>query len=73
MLGMLFEHWRRGDHFIREADRAEAETWSIKMEGYGGPSRLRPIQLRHGALNIQLQPYDVDRDLAPIAATTAIV
>jgi hypothetical protein len=23
--------------------------------------------------HIQLQPYDVDRDLAPIAATTAIV
>jgi hypothetical protein len=23
---------------IREADRAEAEAWSIRMEGYGGPS-----------------------------------
>src|SRR4051812_24388767 len=22
---------------IREADRAEAEAWSIRMEGYGGP------------------------------------
>ncbi len=23
---------------IREADRAEAEAWSIRMEGYGGPA-----------------------------------
>ena len=22
----------------READRAEAEAWSIRMEGYGGPA-----------------------------------
>ena len=26
---------------IREADRAEAEAWSVRMEGYGGP-RSRP-------------------------------
>ena len=24
---------------IREADRAEAEAWSIQMEGYGGPAQ----------------------------------
>jgi hypothetical protein len=23
---------------IREADRAEAEAWSVRMEGYGGPA-----------------------------------
>jgi hypothetical protein len=24
---------------IRAADRAEAEAWSIQMEGYGGPAQ----------------------------------
>src|SRR5689334_24300717 len=24
---------------LREADRAEAEAWSIRMEGYGGPAQ----------------------------------
>ncbi|MGY3074806.1 hypothetical protein ACVWZZ_001177 [Bradyrhizobium sp. LM6.10] len=27
---------------IRNADRAEAEAWSIRMEGYGGPSQPSP-------------------------------
>src|ERR1700694_611886 len=27
---------------IREADRAEAEAWSIRMEGYGGPAQPSP-------------------------------
>src|SRR5207244_1115533 len=27
---------------IREADRAEAEDWSIRMEGYGGPAQPSP-------------------------------
>jgi hypothetical protein len=27
---------------IRAADRAEAETWSIRMEGYGGPAQPSP-------------------------------
>ena len=27
---------------IREADRAEAEAWSIQMEGYGGPTHPSP-------------------------------
>src|SRR4249920_1336789 len=25
-----------------EADRAEADAWSIRMEGYGGPAQLSP-------------------------------
>jgi len=27
---------------IRAADRAEAEAWSIRMEGYGGPAQPSP-------------------------------
>jgi hypothetical protein len=27
---------------IREADRAEAEAWSVRMEGYGGPAHPSP-------------------------------
>ena len=27
---------------IREADHAEAEAWSIRMEGYGGPAQPSP-------------------------------
>jgi hypothetical protein len=27
---------------IHEADRAEAEAWSIRMEGYGGPAQPSP-------------------------------
>ena len=27
---------------LRAADRAEAEAWSIRMEGYGGPSQPSP-------------------------------
>jgi hypothetical protein len=26
----------------READRAEAELWSLRMEGYGGPAQPSP-------------------------------
>lgn len=26
----------------READRAEAEAWSVRMEGYGGPAQQSP-------------------------------
>jgi hypothetical protein len=29
----------RARQAIREADRAEAELWSIRMEGYGGPAQ----------------------------------
>jgi hypothetical protein len=27
---------------IREADRAEAHAWSVRMEGYGGPAQPSP-------------------------------
>nr|QDP21195.1 hypothetical protein FNV92_03015 [Bradyrhizobium cosmicum] len=27
---------------VRDADRAEAEAWSVRMEGYGGPSQPSP-------------------------------
>ena len=27
---------------VREADRATAEVWSVRMEGYGGPSQPSP-------------------------------
>ena len=27
---------------VREADRAEAEAWSVRMEGYGGPAQPSP-------------------------------
>jgi len=32
----------RAKQAIREADRAEAELWSIRMEGYGGPAQPSP-------------------------------
>jgi hypothetical protein len=36
----------------READRAEAHAWSIRMEGYGGPAQPSPTiaQCLHGGL-----------------------
>ena len=38
---------------IREADRAEAEAWSIRMEGYGGPAQPSPTiaQCLNGGLS----------------------
>jgi hypothetical protein len=33
---------RRATEAIREADRAEAEAWSLQMEGYGGPAQPSP-------------------------------
>jgi hypothetical protein len=30
------------DKAVRAADRAEAEAWSIRMEGYGGPAQPSP-------------------------------
>jgi len=37
---------------LRDADRAEAEAWSIRMEGYGGPARPSPTigQCLYGGL-----------------------
>jgi hypothetical protein len=36
----------------READRAEAYAWSVRMEGYGGPAQPSPTigQCIHGGL-----------------------
>src|SRR3954464_8124768 len=33
---------KRATEAIREADRAEAEAWSVQMEGYGGPAQPSP-------------------------------
>jgi hypothetical protein len=33
---------KRAAEAAREADRAEAEAWSIQMEGYGGPAQPSP-------------------------------
>src|SRR3954469_18244550 len=37
---------------VREADRAEAHAWSVRMEGYGGPAQPSPTigQCLHGGL-----------------------
>lgn len=42
----------RATQAAREADRAEAEAWSILMEGYGGPAQPSPTigQCLHGGL-----------------------
>jgi hypothetical protein len=32
----------RAKEAVRAADRAEAEAWSIRMEGYGGPAQPSP-------------------------------
>jgi hypothetical protein len=33
---------RRAKEAVREADRAEAYAWSLRMEGYGGPAQPSP-------------------------------
>src|SRR5436190_14077787 len=33
---------KRAVEAAREADRAEAEAWSIRMEGFGGPAQPSP-------------------------------
>jgi hypothetical protein len=33
---------QRAIEAAREADRAEAEAWSIRMEGFGGPAQPSP-------------------------------
>jgi hypothetical protein len=45
---------------IREADRAEAEAWSIRMEGYGGPRQPSPtigecLNGGYGRLEVECQ------------------
>jgi hypothetical protein len=40
---MNAEHARkRAAEATREADRAEAHAWSLRMEGYGGPTQPSP-------------------------------
>ena len=43
---------RREESHPRAADRAEAEAWSVRMEGYGGPAQPSPTigQCIHGGL-----------------------
>ena len=43
---------------VREADRAEAEAWSIRMEGFGGPAQPSPtigdaLNARYGYLEVR--------------------
>jgi hypothetical protein len=33
---------KRAREAAREADRAEAYAWSVRMEGFGGPAQLSP-------------------------------
>jgi hypothetical protein len=42
---------KRAAEAIREADRAEAEAWSIQMEGYGGPAQPSPT-IAHNASTV---------------------
>src|SRR5258705_13973012 len=60
----------RAKQAIREADRAEAELWSIRMEGYGGPAPPSPTNaqslkggLRAGGGQIT-PPWDRGRQAA---------
>src|SRR3981189_2066953 len=36
----------RATEAVREADRAEANAWSLRMEGYGGPAQPSPTIAR---------------------------
>lgn len=33
---------KRANEAVRDADRAEAEAWSVRTEGYGGPAQPSP-------------------------------
>jgi hypothetical protein len=48
---------------IRAADRAEAEAWSIRMEGYGGPAQPAPTiaQCLNGCKTRASLPLDAIR------------
>jgi hypothetical protein len=39
---------------VRQADRAEAEAWSIQMEGYGGPAQPSPTNRAMSQWRIRL-------------------
>ena len=62
---------------LREADRAEAEAWSIRMEGYGGPVLILVMQRVHmddlsGFLSSSTDEWEV-LSLPAIAETEALV
>src|SRR3954454_16733794 len=44
---------KRALEAVREADRAEAEAWSLQMEAYGGPAQPSPTigQCLNGGLS----------------------
>jgi hypothetical protein len=50
---------KRAAEAIRDADRAEAEAWSIQMEAYGGPAQPSPTIaqcLNGGWLEVECKP-----------------
>ena len=61
----------RAKEVIREADRTEAEAWSIRMEGYGGPAQPSPTITERGrslrAVSSELRPPIQAVSLADIA------
>src|SRR6266403_4874938 len=44
----------RAKQVVRDADRAEAEAWSIQIEGYGGPAQPSPTigECLNGGLSV---------------------
>src|SRR3979490_1433787 len=53
---------------IREADRAEAEAWSIRMEGYGGPAQPSPTIAQclnggYGGLQVQCRRCETEASI----------
>jgi hypothetical protein len=56
---------------VHEADRADAEAWSIQMEGYGGPAQppnSRPMPQRRIRLARSRMPPLQDRASLPLDA-----
>src|ERR1700674_1808476 len=52
----------------READRAEAEAWSIRMEGYGGPAQPSPTIAQclnggHGWLQVKCRACETEASI----------
>jgi len=58
---------QRATEAAREADRAEAHAWSVRMEGYGGPATIsddRPMpQRRPGLARGGVQPLQTRASL----------
>src|SRR5258707_15504277 len=48
----------RAKQAVREADRAEAEAWSIRMEGYGGPAQPSQTNGGRAAARHKIRPND---------------